>query len=183
MSEVDSLLQGYERFVRLPWSATLAGPQRVWFLIYNPAQERRVRLRLPAFEQATAAAGHDWRLLDITDMFAQWMAGHDYRERYFSRPLLMEPALEKFADAAADAVIERLQGPDVTGDAVVALVGVASLFGLTRASRLIERVAPSIRGRLLVFFPGHHEGSNYRLLDARDGWNYLAVPITASNES
>ena len=34
-------------------------------------------------------------------------------------------------------------------------------------------------GRLLVFFPGEVEGNNYRLLDARDGWNYLATPITA----
>jgi hypothetical protein len=29
-----------------------------------------------------------------------------------------------------------------------------------------------IKGRLVVFFPGHLERSNYRLLDARDGWNY-----------
>jgi len=40
-------------------------------------------------------------------------------------------------------------------------------------------VESSIRGRLLVFFPGEYENNNYRLLDARDGWNYLAVPITA----
>jgi hypothetical protein len=32
---------------------------------------------------------------------------------------------------------------------------------------------------LLVFFPGQFDNNNYRLLDARDGWNYLAVPITA----
>jgi len=31
----------------------------------------------------------------------------------------------------------------------------------------------------LVFFPGERDGSNYRLLDARDGWNYLATPIAA----
>ena len=47
-----------------------------------------------------------------------------------------------------------------------------------RVSQLMERVAPTIRGRLLVFFPGEHEHTTYRLLDARDGWNYLAVPIT-----
>ena len=34
-------------------------------------------------------------------------------------------------------------------------------------------------GRLLVFFPGSYENNNYRLLDGYDGWNYLAVPITA----
>ena len=43
----------------------------------------------------------------------------------------------------------------------------------------MEAVTDCIGGRLLVFFPGEREGSNYRLLDARDGWNYLATPITA----
>jgi len=42
-------------------------------------------------------------------------------------------------------------------------------------------VEADIRGRLLVFFPGVYEQDNYRLLDARDGWNYLAIPITASD--
>jgi hypothetical protein len=27
------------------------------------------------------------------------------------------------------------------------------------------------------------ESNNYRMLDARDGWNYLAVPITASERT
>jgi hypothetical protein len=42
-------------------------------------------------------------------------------------------------------------------------------------------VVKDIRGRLVVFFPGEYEDNNYRLLDARDGWNYLAVPITLHN--
>jgi hypothetical protein len=35
----------------------------------------------------------------------------------------------------------------------------------------------------LVFFPGEHhpEHHSYRLLDARDGWNYLAVPLLAKD--
>ena len=48
-----------------------------------------------------------------------------------------------------------------------------------RADAVVEDVAPAIQGRLAVFFPGEYESNNYRLLDARDGWNYLAVPITA----
>jgi hypothetical protein len=66
----------------------------------------------------------------------------------------------------------------VTDNAVVALFGVASLFGFARVSRLLETVERDIRGRLVVFFPGHFEQNNYRLLDARDGWNYMAVPIS-----
>ena len=48
-----------------------------------------------------------------------------------------------------------------------------------KVSALFERVNDAIAGRLLVFFPGEVEGNSYRLLDARDGWNYLATPITA----
>ncbi|MFH1688626.1 MAG: DUF1788 domain-containing protein, partial [Candidatus Eisenbacteria bacterium] len=59
--------------------------------------------------------------------------------------------------------------------------GVACLFGLTRLSLVLKEVVKDIRGRLVVFFPGEYEENNYRLLDARDGWNYLAVPITLHN--
>ena len=59
------------------------------------------------------------------------------------------------------------------------MTGVASLFGFTRISEVLPLVEPHIQGRLLIFFPGVYEQNNYRLLDARDGWNYLAVPITA----
>ena len=44
-----------------------------------------------------------------------------------------------------------------------------------------EEVIHDIQGRLLLFFPGEFDNNNYRLLDARDGWNYLAVPITLHN--
>ena len=48
-----------------------------------------------------------------------------------------------------------------------------------RVSELVAKAESKIRGRLLVFFPGAYENNNYRLLDARKGWNYLAVPITS----
>ena len=62
---------------------------------------------------------------------------------------------------------------------MVAVSGVAGLFGFAKVSSVIEKVVPKVRGRLVVFFPGEHEDNNYRLLDARDGWNYLAIPIKA----
>ena len=68
---------------------------------------------------------------------------------------------------------------DQPDETVVAITGVASLFGFTRISQVLPLVEPHVRGRLLVFFPGVYENNNYRLLDARDGWNYLAIPITA----
>jgi len=178
VNEIEGLLKAYERFLQLPWDRTLAGPQKIWFAIYEPAQERRLRLRLPEFEVATKTAGHSWSHLDLTDLFATWMAQHEYHEAYFEQPEDMDLALHDFANFVSHRIIDALTLPNVDANMVVAISGVASLFGLTYASAIFETVAPSIRGRLLVFFPGQHDGSNYRFLDARDGWNYLAVPIT-----
>jgi hypothetical protein len=63
------------------------------------------------------------------------------------------------------------------------MLGAGTLFGLgetVKVSALLNAVNDAVAGRFLVFFPGEHEGNSYRLLDARDGWNYLATPITAN---
>ena len=91
-------------------------------------------------------------------------------------------ALGDFAASVVAHVREALTAPEADQNCVVAVLGVGSLFGLVRASDVVEQLTPGIRGRLLVFFPGKYEDSRYRLLDARDGWNYLAVPIIAANE-
>jgi hypothetical protein len=179
MSEVDNLLGNYRQFVAMPWQQNIAGAQKVWFAVYDPTQERRIRLRLDEFQIATKAAGHKWRLLDLSDSFANWMAGHRYREAYFESPEDLGLALNNFTEYVVQQLREELTEPQVDAGTVVAVLGVASLFGLTRVSTVIEKAASAIQGRLLLFFPGHHENGNYRLLDARDGWNYLAIPITA----
>jgi hypothetical protein len=163
----------------MPWQGDLAGVEKVWFAVYDPTQERRVRLRLDEFQIATKEAGKKWRLIDLTNSFAKWMAGHRYREAYFESPEDLDLALHNYAQALVQQLHKALTSPEVDDNTVVAVLGVATLFGLTRASGVIENVTDDIRGRMLVFFPGYHEGSNYRLLDARDGWNYLAIPITA----
>lgn len=179
MSQVDGLLEAYERMVDVPWEDGLAGPQRVWFAIYDPDQERRVRLRVDAFKLATEQAGHAWKLADITDSFGRWMAEEEYRDAYFEDPELLADRMPEFARFVADEVVAVLTDPTVDDRTVVAVLGVGALFGLARVSALVETIAPSIRGRMLGFFPGSYSGSTYRLLDARDGWNYLAVPIAA----
>jgi hypothetical protein len=178
VNRIESLRANYARYVSLPWDGALPGPQRIWFVVYHPPDERRLRLLLPSFEIATREAGHGWRLCDLTDAFARWMARQEYRETYFESPEDLQsphPDLERFV---ADLVRGELEAADEA--TVVAVAGVASLFGFMKVSRLMEMVEDSIRGRLLVFFPGEHEDSNYRLLDARDGWDYHAVPITAA---
>ncbi|QIN77518.1 DUF1788 domain-containing protein [Rubrobacter marinus] len=180
MASVEGLVKAYERFVSLPWGKSVAPQQRVWFALYDPRDERRLRVRIGAFEAATVRSDHAWIACDLTDEFARWMSAHDYRESYFESPEdLGGMVLDEFADHVAETVKQALASPSAGPESVVALYGIASLFGFVRVSRLMEMVAPHARGRLLVFFPGEHDNGNYRLLDARDGWNYLAVPVTA----
>lgn len=180
MSYIDDLLDAYRKFVALPWQTNLAPPQRVWMAVYPPEHERRLRLHIPDFEVATKEAGHPWACIDITTSFERWMANHQYRDTYFESPELLETALPAFLDQLIVEVGDQLaQHPDDNG--VVGLLGAGTLFGLSgtvKVSALLNAVNGAIAGRLLVFFPGAHEGNSYRLLDAQDGWNYLATPIT-----
>ncbi len=182
MPFVDDLLVAYRRFVSLPWRNDLPGPQRVWMVVYPPFHERRIRFRVGDFEAVTRGAGHGWRQLDVTDSFPKWLAQQEYAEAYFEDPEALSIATGGFVEYVTAQVGEALIGDGVDDGTVVALIGVGALYPFARVSQVIEAVSPSIRGRLLVFFPGEYEGSVYRLLNARDGWNYMAVPITTSKE-
>jgi hypothetical protein len=181
MGRIEGLIKAYEAFVSQPWSRGLSGAERTWFAVYEPAQERRLLLRVPEFANATAKAGHGWKHVDLSNAFAEWMAGHKYREAYFEDPEALDLALADFTAHAVACVKGALAAPDVDENTVVALTGAGALFGLAKTSDILEQVTSLTRGRLLVFFPGRYESSRYRLLDARDGWNYLAVPILARN--
>ena len=181
MSHVRDLIKNYERFVQLPWPSNLAPAQRVWMAVYRPEEERRLRLHIKDFEIVSRTAGHEWDLIDISNEFERWMGSHEYRDAYFRNPELMQPELLGFFDQLVDGVREQVE-EKTTERTVLGLLGAASLFGLgdhVKVSALIERVQELIQGRLLVFFPGEVEGNSYRLLGARDGWNYLATRITA----
>jgi hypothetical protein len=178
MPTIEGLIAAYSRFVQLPWDRSVSGSERVWLAIYPPREERRLRARIGEFEIATKAAGHGWTEFDLKDEFAAWMAKQEYREAYFEDPEALEPLLDSFGDELTERVRERLDEDENT---VVGLIGLGSLFGLYKVSHLLERVNEHIRGRLLAFFPGERDNGNYRLLDARDGWNYLAVPIEAED--
>jgi hypothetical protein len=180
VAKVDQLLENYRRHVGLRWEQGIAGKQKVWFAVYDNTMERGVRLRLDDFAAATKQAGHGWIPVDLTDAFPRWMAGHDYRDAYFASPDDMDDdAKAAFDEALAVQVQTALDAADER--TVVAIVGCGCLFGITRLSLLLGRVEGAIRGRLLVFFPGSYDESHgYKLLEARRDWNYLAVPITAS---
>ncbi|NHN36565.1 DUF1788 domain-containing protein [Pseudomaricurvus alcaniphilus] len=178
-SRIARLVQAYQRFIELPWESGLAGAQKVIFAVYDKHDELKIRANVEEFELATRSANHGWRLLDITDAFPQWMAAQEYREGYFQSPADLQDILKDFTETVAAHILEELEQADA--DTVVALQGVAGVFGFGHCSEIIAKVAGSVQGRLLVLFPGEYENNNYRLLDARPGWNYLAVPITARN--
>jgi hypothetical protein len=180
VGKLEKLLQNYERTVSLAWERGLAGEQRVWFAVYDENEERRLRARLTEFELATQKARHGWLECDVTNLFGQWMAAEEYRESIFADPEDNLKSSRKLFEAhAIDRVRSYLQRPEADEHTVAALFGIGGLFGFMHVSNLVKAVTPFIRGRLLVFFPGKYENNNYRLLDARDGWTYLAVPITA----
>jgi hypothetical protein len=180
MSQVNNLIANYRRHVGIPWQANLAGRQRVWFAVYPPAEERRVRARVKEFEIATLEAKHRWKLVDITDLPARWLAEHEYREAYFEEPSALSMIAEDLKAHVVSVLRQACQAGDVDKDAVVAVLGAGSLFGFLHLSSVIIDLEEAIRGRLLVFFPGEYERSVYRFMDARDGFNYMAVPITCS---
>jgi hypothetical protein len=179
MAHIEELVSSYKAHVAAPWQRSLAGAQKAIFVVYPKTDERRLRARLGMFEEATKAAGHGWAEFDFTGVFAHWMSTTDYREEYFRYPEDLAIKLETdFVQYAAGQLRAALTSDGVDENTVVAACGVASLYGFCRVSLLLKEVENDIRGRLALFFPGEYENQNYRLLDARDGWNYLAVPIT-----
>ena len=179
MSAIDRLLTNYKRQVTLPWSNNISGKQRIWFAVYPPADERRVRAHLPQFETLTLEASHGWMSVDLTRILPEFLATHKYREQIFEQPQHLKAGVELEGRAAA-LVSAACVNETADAQSVVAVVGLSSMFDFMRVSSLIERIEDSVRGRLLVFFPGEHAGNIYRFMDARDGFNYMAIPITSA---
>lgn len=177
MSAIDRLLANYSRQVCLPWSANAAGKQRVWFAVYHPSEERRVRARLPQFEEVTLGASHGWSTVDLTGLLPGFLATHKYREAIFKDPKHLKAGTQLEIRAAAMVDTACAKSDE---NSVVVITGLASLFDFMRVSTLIDRVEDSVRGRLLVMFPGEFQGTLYRFMDARDGFNYMATPITCT---
>jgi Domain of unknown function (DUF1788) len=181
MAFLDRLAAEYARSISAPWVQDLAGSQRMFFVVYPKEHERRLRAKRELFALATKESGHSWVAFDFTPVFPEWMATSDYRDYYFESPDDLSLKLEsEFVDYAAERLRAVLASPAVDASAVVGIFGAGTLYGFGRLSRVLNAVERDVRGRLVVFFPGHHEDSNYRLLDSRDGWNYLAIPISVS---
>jgi hypothetical protein len=171
----------YEKFVAIPWR-DVAPAQRVIFCVYNEQEELRLRAKIQEFELATRQTGHEWGLFDLTDTFAAWLMSQRYAKSYFEKPQLIQTLLPKYLDFLVQKFENEMGSYSSDENAVVALSGVGSLFGLLKVKEVVDKLAPRVKGKLLILFPGSYENNNYRLLDGYDGWNYLAIPITADKD-
>lgn len=179
LTRIDQLIMAYEKVVSEPWTNTLSGQERVWFLVYDPAEQRRVDLRLDDFENIAIKSGKKWKGISLKQCFPKWMAKHEYSEDYFSSPELIVDQLEAdFIPFAINYLKEELSKIEQDENTLIGVKDVSSIFGFARLSEIIRGCDNKIKGRLLIFFPGEFKQNQYRLLDARDGWNYLARPIT-----
>ncbi|MCB0748384.1 MAG: DUF1788 domain-containing protein [Ignavibacteriae bacterium] len=177
---VDRLLTAYELVLKEPWSSSLSGKERIWFLVYDPGEQRKIDLRLDDFETVAKKVGKSWVDISFKDCFPSWMANHEYRDEYFNDPKQLVDQLEaEFKRYAIQYCKNELDKISTDDNTLIVLKDVSSLFGFVRLSSVLDGVSNSFKGRILVFFPGEYDKNHYRLLDARDGWSYLARPIIA----
>ena len=144
-------------------------------MCYDKSLERRVQGHLDKFEAAAQDRGHGWSALDLAALVAPWFATHELFEGLSEQPEELAGLLPDFEHHVVQAVRKRLH--ELSENDILAVSGAGALFGLMRVSTLADSVADDIKGRLLLLYPGRHEGGSYRLLDARDGWSYRATPI------
>ena len=182
MSKIKDLIQSYSNIIAIPWRDDIAALQRVIFCVYYQADELKIRAKIEEFELATKNCGHGWLVFDLTDTFAEWLSGQRYAKSYFEKPQLLSPLLPKYLMFVVQQFDTFLRENAADQNTVVAVKGTGALFGLLKVKEVVDKLAPLIKGRLLVFFPGSYENNNYRLLDGYDGWDYLAVAITASKQ-
>ena len=184
MSRIDNLLANYRRHAALPLRPERSLNQRVWFVVYEPDDERRMSMRVEEFGFATRDAGLYWKPISLAGSFAAWLDTFDTDERQMclEEPALVagyaDPGFIEFLVEQAAAVIAAV--PEAERDKTVfAITGLIELYDFVHVSSLIERLPASTPGVVLLFFPGEREGNTYRFLGARTGWDYLAVPILA----
>ena len=136
MSKIDDLAAVFRDHVAVGWPSGSSGAQRVIMVVYDPADERALRKQIPLFEQAANAHNYRWRTVDITALFGAWLAAHRYREDYFEEPdMLRSGADGRFSLHVAAELEAVLNRPEHDAHELVALVGAASLFGVTSLGR------------------------------------------------
>ena len=178
-TRTEMLIEAFTKVVNEPWTSALSGQERLWFLVYDPAEQRKIDLHMGEFETSAMRAGKKWKSISLKTCFPNWMANHEYKDDYFNSPEYIVDQLEaEFIPFAIQFLKNELANIEQDEHTIIALKDVSALFGFARLSEILKSCDKEFKGRLLIFFPGEFEHNHYRLLDARDGWDYLARPIT-----
>lgn len=189
MSRLDHLIAAYRRHASIPLKQGLPIAQRVWFLVYPPEDERRLKNRLAEFEIATKDCELHWKEISLATVYADWMDSFEDEEERDA--ILADPEIvEDYADPGlrdhiADVIRAAVSATSKTqiDQTVFALTGLMELYDFIHVSEVLDALGKEIRGILLLFFPGEREDNTYRFLGARTGWDYLATPITLDSEA
>lgn len=184
MSRIDQLLARLRTHVSQPLRSDFPLSQRIWFVVYPPEDERRLGPRLPEFELATKDAGLEWVRIDFAGSFAEWLDSRDDKDEVIGDPELVETYADPgYVDFLKDRLTNAVtrQNPSLVNRTVFALTGLMELYDFVHVSSIMDALDSKFPGVLLVFFPGERENNTYRFLGARDGWDYLAVPILAES--
>jgi hypothetical protein len=179
---IERLLENYEKHLAIPWNSSASGTERVWYLVYPPDEERRLRRHAPAFRDATRNAGYQWIEEDLAPTFSRWFADHSRRERVLRSPASRLPQLIGSFERHLEERVRQILTSEAGPKTVVALFGLGGLYGITSVSQLVKAIADDVPGRLVGFFPGRYDGQAYHLLNGDGDWNYMAVPITSDPE-
>ena len=177
MSKIDQLLQKFQRIIKEPWPTGLSGQEKIWFLIFDPIDLRKMEFKLGEFEIATKNANRDWHLISLKTKFSYWLSKHDYKVSFFEDPEYLSDALQDdFKNYLEDSIIADLDSNN-NENTLIVLNDVSAIFGFIKLSEIVNAISNKIQGRLMILFPGEFTNNQYRLMDARDGWDYLARPI------
>ena len=128
--------------------------------VYPPEHERRLRLHLPAFKEATNEHSHPWGAHRHHHVVRDVDGGARVPRCVLRGSRAARDGAPGFFDHLVAEVRSQLATP-LEPDGVVALLGAGTLFGLgdaVKVSALLNAVNDAIAGRLLVFFPGEHRG-------------------------
>lgn len=179
---VEHLLRNYTKHLSIPWSESASGTERVWYLVYPPEEERRLRAHIPAFRDVTENAAYKWIEFDLTKRFGSWLAAHPQRDRVLASPDKRLARIVGAFERDIEGDLRTVLTSEADDETLVMLVGLGSLFGVTSVSRLVKTVADDVPGRLAGFFPGRWTDQAYHLLNGPGDWNYMATPITSTPE-
>ena len=174
MARIDQLLESYSRRVSLPLQANLPLSQRVWFVVYPPEEERRLANRIGEFEIATRDRGLEWRRLDFSGAFADWIDtfAPGEREECLADVEIIEsyanPGFLDFLGTRLRQALELVADND-PANTIFAVSGLMDLYDFVHVSEVLESLDNHLQGIVVLFFPGEREGNTYRFLNARTG--------------